>query len=293
MPLWFSIAIQASIVLIVFAIGLETSWANAIFLFRQPTLLVKSLLARNLAMPLVAILIAKAFPMHPVVRGAIVLLSVTPIPPALPNALLKAGARASYACGLLVSQSVLAIAFVPLTVEVMNLVFGTQAHFGPLSVAREIVLAVLLPLAAGIALRHFRQASALKIVRPIATVGTILLLVAILPLLVVAWQALQVVTGNGALIAMALFVIAGLAAGHAFGGPKQSDRTALALATASRHPGLAIAIASTNFPAQAKLGAGAIIIYLLLSQVLFILYKRWRRTASDDNIDTATSPARI
>ncbi len=291
MPLWFSIAIQASIVLVVFAIGLETTWTNAIFLFRQPTLLVKSLIARNLAMPLVAILLAKAFPVHPAVKGAIVLLSVTPIPPALPNALLKAGARASYACGLLVSQSVLAVVLVPVTVEVMNLVFGTQAHFGPLSVAREIVLAILLPLAAGMALRHFRQASALKLARPIGMVGTILLLVAILPLLVLAWQALQVVTGNGALLAMALFVIAGLAAGHALGGPKPSDRTALALATASRHPGLAIAIAAANFPAQAKLGAGAIIIYLLLSQILFIPYKRWRRSASDDNLDEATVPA--
>jgi BASS family bile acid:Na+ symporter len=243
-------------------------------------------------MPLVAILLVKVFPVHPAVRGAIVLLSVTPIPPVLPNALLKAGARASYACGLLVSHSVFAIVLVPLTVEVMNLIFGTQAHFGPLPVAKAIVLAILLPLAAGMALRHLRQASALKLARPVGMVGTILLLVAILPLLVVAWQALQVVIGNGALIALLLFVIAGLAIGQALGGPKQNDRTALALATASRHPGLAIAIAGANFPAQAKLAAGAVIIYLLLSQILFIPYKRWRRSASDDNIDTAAVPAR-
>ena len=90
---------------------------------------------------------------------------------------------------------------------------------------------------------------------------------------------------------MALFVIAGLAAGHALGGPKETDRTALALATASRHPGLAIAIAGANFPAQLKLGTGTIIIYLLLSQILFIPYKRWRRKASDDNVGAATVAA--
>lgn len=49
MPLWFSITIQGSIVLDVFAIGLETTWANAVSLFRQPALLTKSLVARNLA----------------------------------------------------------------------------------------------------------------------------------------------------------------------------------------------------------------------------------------------------
>jgi BASS family bile acid:Na+ symporter len=266
--------------LIVFAIGLETTWPNAIFLFRQPGLLVKSLFARNVAMPLVAILLVRAFPVHPAVKGAIVLLSVTPIPPVLPNALVKAGARAAYVSGLLVSHSVLAIVLVPITVELMNLVFGTQAHFGILLVAKAIVLGILLPLAAGMAVRQYRQSSA-RLARPIGMAGTIVLLVAILPLLVLAWQALQVLIGHGALVAILLFVIAGLGIGHALGGPSQSDRTALALATASRHPGLAIAIAGANFPSQAKLAAGAVVIYLLLSQVLFIPYKRWRRKASD------------
>jgi len=290
MPLWFSITIQASIMLVVFAIGLETTWTNAIFLFRQPKLLIKSLLARNLAMPLVAILLVKVFPVHPAVKGAIVLLSVTPIPPVLPNALLKAGARASYVCGLLVSHSVLAIVLVPLTVEVMNLIFGTRVHFGPLPVAKAIVLTILLPLAAGMTLRQAIKAPSARITRSIGMLGTTLLLVAILPLLVVAWRALQVVIGNGALTALALFVIAGLAAGHALGGPKQSDRTALALATTFRHPGLAIAIVGVNFPSQLRLGIGAIVIYLLLSQLLSMPYKRWRRKASDDNIEPA--PAR-
>jgi BASS family bile acid:Na+ symporter len=291
MPLWFSITIEASVILVVFAIGLETTWANAISLFRQPALLIKSLIARNLAMPLVAILLAKAFPMHPAVKGAVVLLSVTPIPPVLPNALLKAGARASYVCGLLVSHSVLAIMLVPLTVEVMNLIFGTQAHFGLLAVTKEIALAILLPLGAGMALRHILEASAPRLARTIGMVGTILLLASIFPLAVVAWRALQVVIGNGALVALALFVIAGLAAGHALGGPKESDRTALAMATASRHPGLAIAIAAANFPNQAQLGAGAVMIYLLFSQILFIPYRRWRHSASDDDRDGTTIPA--
>jgi len=176
-------------------------------------------------------------------------------------------------------------------VEVMNLIFGTQVHFGPLPVAKAIVLAILLPLAAGMALHHALQGSSPRFARSIGMVGTILLLVAILPLLVVAWRALQVVIGNGALLALALFVLAGLAAGHTLGGPNQSDRTALALATASRHPGLAIAIAGANFPAQVKLVAGTVIIYLLLSQLLFIPYKRWRRSAPDDSVDAGSVAA--
>jgi BASS family bile acid:Na+ symporter len=63
------------------------------------------------------------------------------------------------------------------------------------------------------------------------------------------------------------------------------------MATASRHPGLAIAIAAANFPNQAQLGAGAVMIYLLFSQILFIPYRRWRHSASDDDRDGTTIPA--
>jgi len=287
MSLWFGLAIQASIILLVFAIGLRTTWKDAIFLFRQPALLLNSLVARNVAMPVIAILLAKEFPVHPAVKGAIVLLSVTPVPPILPNALVKAGARTAYASGLLVSHSLLAIVFLPLTVEVMNLLFRAQAHFGPLSVAKETMLTVVLPLTAGIVLHHFLRASTSKLARWIGRVGTILLVIALLPLVVVAWRALQVVTGNGALLALALFVLAGLAAGHALGGPNRGDRTALALATAARHPGIAIAIADANFPSQAKLVAGAVIIYLVLCSLLSAPYRRWRLRASDEKDDVA------
>jgi BASS family bile acid:Na+ symporter len=228
---------------------------------------------------------------HPAVKIAIVLLSVTPVPPLLPNMLVKAGGSAAYACGLLVSHSIFAIVVLPLTVELMNLVFGTDAHFGPLAVAQAVVISILLPLAAGLISAHFMGASALRAGRLIGTAGTILLGITLLPLLVVAWQALPVLIGHGALIALALFVITGLVVGHALGGPKRGDRSSLALATVSRHPGLAIAIAIANTPRQGRLVVGAVIIYLLLSVLLFIPYNHWRRKTSNESLDAGTVTA--
>jgi len=282
MPEWFKfvlIALQVSIVLLVLAIGIRTTWAEAIFLFQNPELLFKSLLARNVVMPLVAILLVKAFSIHSAVKLSIVLLSVTPIPPLLPRTLEKAGARASYACGLLVSHSVLAILLVPLTVEVLNLVFVAQAHFGPLAVAKTVVMFILVPLATGMVIGRFLRNKAPRIARAVGAVGNILLLLAFLPTLVLLWQTVQIVAGNGALLALALFILAGLVAGHLLGGPRAGDRTALAVATASRHPGLAIAIAIANFPGQGKLVIGVVLIYLVLNLTLPIPYIRWRRRA--------------
>ena len=61
---------------------------------------------------------------------------------------------------------------------------------------------------------------------------------------------MPLVIGNGSLAAIVAFVFIGLAAGHLLGGPEPANRTVLAFTTSSRHPGIAIAIASANFPGQ-------------------------------------------
>ena len=64
---WFklaALALQISIFAQVFAIGLGTTWLEATYLFRSPRLLWNSVLARNLAVPVIAILLIKAFSFH-------------------------------------------------------------------------------------------------------------------------------------------------------------------------------------------------------------------------------------
>src|SRR5205085_1973100 len=72
----------------------------------------------------------------------------------------------------------------------------TQAHFSALAVAKTILSAILLPLAAGMALGCLLRIPVPRVARLIGAAGTILLLVASLPLLVLALQALQILTGT-------------------------------------------------------------------------------------------------
>jgi BASS family bile acid:Na+ symporter len=85
--------------------------------------------------------------------------------------------------------------------------------------------------------------------------------------------------GKGTLAAFAAFIVAGLVAGHLLGGPASRDRPVLALATAMRHPGMAIAIATATFPQQ-KLATPAVLLYLIMSFLLTAPYLAWRRKVS-------------
>jgi hypothetical protein len=117
-----ALALKISIMVQIFALGLGTTWADAAYLFGKPKLLLNSILARNVAVPAIAVLLIKVFSIDGAV--AIAVLSMTPVPPLLPKAQLKKGARSEYVVGLLVSQTVLAILFVPLTIQFMNWVLG-------------------------------------------------------------------------------------------------------------------------------------------------------------------------
>jgi BASS family bile acid:Na+ symporter len=76
-------------------------------------------------------------------------------------------------------------------------------------------------------------------------------------------------------VALAIFIVIGLAVGHVLGGPDPESAGVLALSTACRHPIIAMTIAAANFPEE-RFGA-IIILYLLVNIVLSIPYIVWQK----------------
>lgn len=278
---WFEISLYAlkiSIVLQVFAIGLGTSWYEVTYFFRQPRLLWNSILARNIAVPILALVLILAFNLSPPVRLTIAVLAVTPVPPLIPRAQLKEGGRPEYTLGLLVSQSFLAILFVPLTVLFMAWVIGANARIGVGPVLRLVLLTILLPLFAGLLVAHFLPRARDFTIR-LMRVGTVLLFLGAIPLLLLGWRAFGVLAGTGGLLALSILVVVSTLVGDLLGGPVREDRVTLALATSARHPAIALAIAAANYPAERAVVAGAVVIYMILREILSVPYTTWRKSA--------------
>jgi BASS family bile acid:Na+ symporter len=68
----------------------------------------------------------------------------------------------------------------------------------------------------------------------------------------------------------------GLATGQLLGGPEQNDRTVLAIFTASRHPGVALAIGIANAPGEKRVLA-TVLLYFIMNLIIAIPYMAWRR----------------
>jgi len=237
-----SFGIQGSMALMVFCVGLHARIADVAYLVQRPGLLVRSLLAMNVIMPAVAITIALAFDLNHALKVALVALAVSPVPPILPGTQLKAGGRSCYVVGLLATAALVSILFVPAAAAAIGRIFGQEVRTPPSAVAWIVMTSILAPLIAGVVVARWLPAMAERIATPLSHAATIVLVVAFLPVLLKIWPAIVGSFGNFSLLTIVVFVAVGLAVGHVLGGPASADRRVLALATASRHPAVALAV---------------------------------------------------
>lgn len=270
------VVLQASVLLTVFAIGLRASAHDATYLFRRPGELVRAILAMNVLMPLFALSLVFMFDLNPAVNIALVALAVSPIPPVLPNKMVKEGGTDSYAIGLLIAVGLLAIIVVPLSMEIIERVLNIPLQMSLASVAKVVFITVLVPIGLGLLVHKLAPALSERFAKPISQIAGLGLLVTMAAIWYSAAPAMWTLIGNGTVIALAAFVLVGLAVGHFLGGPAPENRTSLAFSTASRHPGIAIGIAAANFPEQ-KLVMAAILLYLLVNAFASIPYILWSR----------------
>ncbi len=269
-----------SVVGTVFGFGLKTTGADLLHLLRRPGLLARSLLSALVIMPAIAVLLVRTFDLPPTLRVVLIALAISPIPPLLPTRQTKAGADDSYGLALMAFMALLAIVVVPVSLEIMELIFARPLGISPAAVAVRVGPTILVPLMAGMAVRALRPALAEVIEKVVKPLATVLLVVAVLALVAGSASSILALAAPIPILAIVLFTAAGVCVGHVLGGPEPGHSTVLALSTACRHPAIALSIATTNFPDQ-QFGP-LILLYVLVGAVGLIPYLMWqrRRTAA-------------
>ena len=281
------LAARASVLLLVFALGLQATAGQATYLFRQPLRLARAVVALAVVVPLLAAGVALLLDLPRPIELAMVAMSISPVPPILPKKQLAQGARADYVYGLLVAVALLSIVLVPFSVWMLGLVFHREAQFASADVAKLVGTSVVAPVALGILVHRLLPAQAARLAPVLTRLGTWLLVAALLPILVAVWPAIWSLLGGGVLLAVIGFVIlAAIVAGHLLGGPDREDRAALAIASAMRHPGVALAILKANAPDEKVVPA--LLLYVLVALVLTAVYSAVRKRLDPTSHSVAT-----
>jgi BASS family bile acid:Na+ symporter len=267
------VLIQISLMLVVVSVGMQASWTDLVAVIRRPALLGRAFLAVNVVVPAVALVMVLILPMAPIIKVGIFIMAVSPLAPFVPGKMMKAGAETPYAIGLYIALISLAVIIVPATLGLVSWTFGKElaAPIGP--IAKLVLTSVFVPLLVGLSMAAFAP----EFSRRFAHFVHIIAMLALLPVVVLVLYAStgQVIAliGNGTVLATFVTVAAGLAVGHWLGGPEPANRMALALAAATRHPGIAGLIVHANY--QDKRAMMAVVLFLLNSVVVSGLYVAW------------------
>ncbi|MEA2094296.1 MAG: hypothetical protein U9P11_07015 [Pseudomonadota bacterium] len=267
--------LKLSVGVIILAIGMGSTIGDVTYLLRRPGLLLRSVLAMYVLVPLTALVLVKTLTLAPGVEIALLVFAVSAGAPLLPRKLMNIGDGA-YTFSLVVLSTLLAIILVPAWLTVLGPEFGNPLALEPGRVAMVFAKSFFLPLALGMLVRWLFPVVAEQVGDRLMMGAGLVLTACALALLVLNWHILLEARGP-ALLILAILIIAALAIGHILGGPTEDDRTALAIACATRHIGIAVLVAaSVPGPRTAVLVAA----YIVTAAVVSIPYLRWRRSRS-------------
>ena len=261
---------------VMFSIGLSIAPGELRWIWRRPGTMVRGLFSVLIAVPALALAVTQLLELPRLAAIGVVLMAISPGAPVALRRSLGAGGHHAFAPSLQISVALLAVVSMPLSIAALNHVYAGQASVAPWDVARQVFVAQLLPLGLGMTLRQVAAPLAARLEPRLGADrqraarrdrGLVL---------INAWEG-TVTAGFRVMTAVALVTGAALAVGHLLGGPEPATRTAVAITSAARNPGLALLVAAVNAaPPGVK---AAVVAYLVVSVLVVVPYVAWRQRA--------------
>jgi BASS family bile acid:Na+ symporter len=265
------------VVLMVAGIGARVKLDEPLLLLRRPTLTLRAVLAMYLLFPAFVLLLVGLLQLRQGVGAVLLGFAVSPVLPPWAKKGTALGARGDYVVGLELLSTAVSLLVVPLMIAIGERLFGVSTSLEPKAMVGVLLATVVLPLTLGIGVARFFPLTAPKLAAVADRVGSVVLLIGAVVLLGVHGPTMLAVIGEGTVLAILVVIVFGLLLGQLLGGPDRGIRDALSSATVSRHPAIALLLATGAFPQQQTTVIGTVLIYLLASILLPIFLMRWRR----------------
>jgi BASS family bile acid:Na+ symporter len=204
---------------------------------------VLALLGNFVLMPLAAVMLSTLLGLdHPLGVG-LLLLGTAAGAPFLPKLAEIAKGNLAFAVGLMVLLMVVTIGYLPLVLPL--LLQGVSVN--PAKIARSLILLMLLPLGAGLALKARYEEAAARVKPVLDRVSSLSLILLVLLISAANIRNVLDVFGTRGILAGILFIVLGFGIGWLLGGPEVDTRRVLALGTGQRNIAAALVIGGQSF----------------------------------------------
>lgn len=264
----------ANTFIMMFAIGISFTEGPFKYFMDKRVLFIKSSLTIIFLVPIVTLIIISVVkPLQPV-AAALAILAACPVIPASFVLVPKAGGGQEYVMNINISVAMLSILTTPIVLFLLEMLLDFNARISPYYVAVQVFVSIILPLFLGVATRFLFPKRSKNVIRPLmflANLITLPILICVIALSFNYFFALDI----RSYAAIILTVAASLLLGHIISSKIPEEKTTLALECAMRNIGLALLIASVNYPDKNALPI--IVAYLFILWVVSAIYIRWRK----------------
>ena len=210
---------------------------------RNARLVVLALLANFVLMPLVALALTKVLWLDEPFGVGLLLLGCAAGAPFLPKLAELAKGNLAFAVGAMVLLMVVTVGYLPIVLPL--LLPGITVD--PWNIASSLVLLMLLPLAAGLALKMRYEDLARRVKPVLDLISNISLILLVLLITAANLDKVLQVFGTRGILAGLLFIALGFGIGWLLGGSDGDTRRVMALGTSQRNIAAALVVASQSF----------------------------------------------
>jgi BASS family bile acid:Na+ symporter len=238
-----TVAMLAFVLSSMLAMGLGLTVGQIIAPLSNARLVVLSVLANFLLMPLGAVALATLLRLDQPLGVGLLLLGTAAGAPFLPKLAQIAKGNLAFAVGLMVLLMVVTVGYLPLVLPL--LLSGVSVN--PAKIARSLSLLMLLPLAGALAVKA-RFADVAARTKPLLDrVSNLSLILLVLLITLANVNNVLAVFGTRGILGGLLFIALGFGLGWLLGGPGMDTRRVLALGTAQRNIAAALVVGSQSF----------------------------------------------
>jgi BASS family bile acid:Na+ symporter len=238
-----TVAMLSFVISSMVAMGAGLTLGQIIEPLRNVRLVVLALLANFVLMPLSAFVLAKALWLDEPLGIGLLLLGCAAGAPFLPKLAELAKGNLAFAVGTMVLLMVVTVGYLPIVLPL--LLPGVTVD--PWKIARSLVLLMLLPLAAGLALKARYENLAARVKPLFDLISNVSLILLVLLITTANIDKVLQVFGTRGILAELLFIAIGYGTGLLLGGSAADTRRVMALGTAQRNIAAALVVASQSF----------------------------------------------
>lgn len=238
-----SVAMLIFVLSSMLAMGLGLTVSQIITPLRHARLVVLSLLANFVLMPLAAVALTALLRLDQPLGVGLLLLGTAAGAPFLPKLAQIAEGNLAFAVGLMVLLMVVTVGYLPLVLPV--LLPGVSVN--PAKIARSLFLLMLLPLAGALAVKARFAVAAARTKAVLDRVSNLSLMLLVVLITAANLNNVLAVFGTHGILSGLLFIAVGFGMGWLLGGPGMDTRRVLALGTAQRNIAAALVVGSQSF----------------------------------------------